>query len=677
MRRTCDCCSQVITAVRPILCPFTTMGQGGQVAGAEPVVDPSHAQLDEPIVGTEAVMWDKDQGAGARAARALPPPKAPSAAAWARHKLTHMPYCAWCPICVAAKRPNHHHRRYKQPERLISFPVADYGYARNTGEDARVCIVVVKVYPLGIFWASVVEGKGMHDDNVVQRLAQLIQQLGLLQVAYRSDQEAALTAMFDAAVRQAGRKAIPITAEQEGKAIELMRQEDLQEEAAASASGSSGPRADIALDAPSAPEPSVPLIAVPELSHPGESASNGAAERAVRSVVEQARCLKLAFAENIGEKVPSSHPVVRWIIDHACYTLNRHLTDDNSGLTPYGKLHGREVNERICEFGERVMYYVPKKLRAKFDVAWRYGWFMGRTAHSDHNLLALYDGTVTRARAMVRLLPAHRWQRSFLGSLRGVPGDEKSLSLEHIEAEPAPHEHASSEYVEEKDDGPLAWKKRFKITSEVLSKYGYSKGCPKCNLHRRGEHERAQKQNHTEKCRARIYNDMRAAGDQRFLAAEALDSDRTRTKSDEPKQSPLKGADQAQHDGAEIPVPQTPQGPVVDDHVEPAKRETHAEPDAPRGQPRTPRPAWADIADDDLLRDGPLPESSPGNDPLPGAEDDADDLDSDAANMNTDEFYQEVNADSEMIENATPWSTALCPNTPRVNRSSMIASLNT
>ena len=74
------------------MCPFTPMGPGGQ---ADVVVadaaDPALAQLDEPIVGTEAIMWDKEQGAGARAARPLPPPKAPSAAAWARHKLGRMP----------------------------------------------------------------------------------------------------------------------------------------------------------------------------------------------------------------------------------------------------------------------------------------------------------------------------------------------------------------------------------------------------------------------------------------------------------------------------------------------------------------------------------------------------------------------------------------------------------
>ena len=49
--------------------------------------------------------------------------------------------------------------------------------------------------------------------EIVRRLAELFQNLGLLQVAYRSDQEAALTAMFDAACRLSGRKSLPATAE--------------------------------------------------------------------------------------------------------------------------------------------------------------------------------------------------------------------------------------------------------------------------------------------------------------------------------------------------------------------------------------------------------------------------------------------------------------------------------
>ena len=92
-----------------------------------------------------------------------------------------------------------------------------------------MCVLVVKIYPFGLYWAQIVEGKGLHDHSVVERLAQLIQQLGLLHLAYRSDQESALTSMLDAACRLSGRKALPITEEQEGRAAELMRQVDARE----------------------------------------------------------------------------------------------------------------------------------------------------------------------------------------------------------------------------------------------------------------------------------------------------------------------------------------------------------------------------------------------------------------------------------------------------------------
>ena len=134
-----------------------------------------------------------------------------------------MPFCAWCPICVATKRPNHHHRRYKSPERRIPFVVADYGYARNSGEDNLICILVIKIYPFGLFWAAVGEGTSLHDENVARRIAGLFQNPGLLQIAFRSDQEATLTSMFDAACRLSWRKPLPITAEQEGAAVEALR----------------------------------------------------------------------------------------------------------------------------------------------------------------------------------------------------------------------------------------------------------------------------------------------------------------------------------------------------------------------------------------------------------------------------------------------------------------------
>ena len=60
--------------------------------------------------------------------------------------------------------------------------------------------------------------------------------------------------------------------------------------------------------------------------------------------------------------------------------------------------------ERTAEFGEKVLWYCPKKRKAKLEPRWRYGVFLGRAWNADSNFLGLMDGTVVRARAMVRVI---------------------------------------------------------------------------------------------------------------------------------------------------------------------------------------------------------------------------------------------------------------------------------
>ena len=103
------------------------------------------------------------------------------------------------------------------------------------------------------------------------------------------------------------------------------------------------------------------MIGVPEHSHPGESQSNGAAEAAVKALVAQARTLKAALEGNLklATPIPCGHPVVHWLFEHADWVLSKFVVD-GEGRTPYGRLHGTESRERICEFGERIMFYLPK-----------------------------------------------------------------------------------------------------------------------------------------------------------------------------------------------------------------------------------------------------------------------------------------------------------------------------
>ena len=63
-----------------------------------------------------------------------------------------------------------------------------------------------------------------------------------------------------------------------------------------------------------APGARVPIqVGAPEKTHPGESQSNGKAERGVRIVEEQVRTLKAALEARISTKIPSTHPIIEWL----------------------------------------------------------------------------------------------------------------------------------------------------------------------------------------------------------------------------------------------------------------------------------------------------------------------------------------------------------------------------
>ena len=95
---------------------------------------------------------------------------------------------------------------------------------------------------------------------------------------------------------------------------------------------------------------STPISAVPEHSHPGESASNGKVERAIRSIEDQVRVLKASLEARIGTRVPCSHPIMSWFVYHAAFLVNAFRRGAN-GRTACGELRCREAIGRIAGFG--------------------------------------------------------------------------------------------------------------------------------------------------------------------------------------------------------------------------------------------------------------------------------------------------------------------------------------
>ena len=308
----------------------------------------------------------------------------------------------------------------------------------------------------------VVKSKGPEPSTVV-RIARLITDFGLVHFAHRSDKEPSIVSMIQEACALSSRNGV--------------LEKNVDDEATLDEGDSPTGELQKYMH-PRQVERS--HVAVPEHSHPGESQSNGIAERAIQDLVDHIRVMKLALETKLNVKLPCSHPIMAWLVKHAAYLLNRcQLGTD--GRTPWGRLHGKEASERICEFGERILWYVPKKTQAKLDVRWRHGIFLGRSLNSDQNYIGLDDGSVTCARAMVRLVPRKRWSSDKVGNISGLPMDFKTKNLDLIEQSPEPQEHARSELEGPEEPADDSLGRRRQSGWKQMQDFGYSDNCHRCS----------------------------------------------------------------------------------------------------------------------------------------------------------------------------------------------------
>ena len=214
------------------------------------------------------------------------------------------------------------------------------------------------------------------------------------------------------------------------------------------------------------------------MTHPGESQSNGLAERAKGIFEDHYRTLKSAFEQRLKRRIPTSHPVIAWLAEHTAWVLNRfHL--DREGRTAYGRLHGREGKERVCEFGERVMWFVPKKLRSKLDQRWRYGTFLGRSLSSDQNFIATTSGDVLCARAIVRVVANIRWDPDRVSKIQVSPMDFKMNTMDKIKEETQPNAHPDPKPDVSEAQRQL---RRLRIMDSDVRKHGFTKSCQRCEF---------------------------------------------------------------------------------------------------------------------------------------------------------------------------------------------------
>ena len=86
-------------------------------------------------------------------------------------------------------------------------------------------------------------------------------------------------------------------------------------------------------------------------------------------VTDKLRTLKTALENRLTSRLASDRHVIAWPVEHTTNVLSKFALGSD-GQTADGRLHGRERRERICEFGERILRYVPKTMRPKIHQRW-------------------------------------------------------------------------------------------------------------------------------------------------------------------------------------------------------------------------------------------------------------------------------------------------------------------
>ena len=358
-----------------------------------------------------------------------------------------------------------------------------------------VTILAGRMYPSMSVLATVVDAKGLADERTISRLTTFIKESGVPKIVFKSDQENAISAMTEAAIRRAGRTGVPENSDTFESGL---------------------------------------TMAVSEFSAVGESASNGRAERTVQAVEDLLRTLKSALESRLKVRLGNQLPVVRWMVEHVATILNRYSVNKD-GATPYFSCHGKRPADRLVEFGERVFYYVPRKVRAKLDQKWRLGIFIGHSTNSNEAYVGTASGSVVKSRSIARVKVADRWNADAVMKIEGIPGDLIAAGGEDtgqpIESSSTPHLDGDADARAAADDGQMEGQpqrargqdkdmRQAKITTRDLVRYGYTSGCRRCDdLIAQVPHPN---RNHSNECRFNTYMSWQQASDPKYEAVRHL-----------------------------------------------------------------------------------------------------------------------------------------------------------
>ena len=213
------------------------------------------------------------------APRILPDPGQPTQKQLDDHRVDHLPFRSWCPECVAGRATGEQHLARKDQKQITTFSM-DYLYLTKSrvverealldGEEVEMKVLVAKDSQTKTLFAHAVVAKGSDEEGyAITRIVEDIAWLGHTRMILKSDNEPAILKVLKDSLKTAR--------------VEITELEQIQEEQAVKY----------------------------------DSKSNGDVENAFKQVTKLLRTLKICLEKRMGKKIPISHPLLTWPVEHA------------------------------------------------------------------------------------------------------------------------------------------------------------------------------------------------------------------------------------------------------------------------------------------------------------------------------------------------------------------------
>ncbi|CAE7289458.1 unnamed protein product [Symbiodinium sp. CCMP2592] len=325
-------------------------------------------------------------------------PRLPSARQQELHNVTHQPFAAWCPACVAGRAKASPHKPREEAKdgpdlEKGAMPVIqiDYGYTftrrRNQETDEGDC-----------------EAEPGPEDVDLQ------DQYGLT--------------LFGVESTTGWQLAIPVLQKGAGalrRVTEQLVRASMQISPAGPVMFQGDPEASIKqiINSVVACRSRLGLHTQTRLIPRGSHESNGMVERTIQTVRANSRTLRAHLEERAKIKVEGHTHVFPWLMRHAAFLLNR-FSVPVRGNPPFELVYGKCFHGSLIPFGEQCLYHAPTRHRG--DLQWLRGIYVGQSERNGASILLSEAGAV-EARSIRRLPAEEQWDGPAILACRGLPWD--------------------------------------------------------------------------------------------------------------------------------------------------------------------------------------------------------------------------------------------------------------